>query len=185
MRVRSLLLAACMVVVPLLAMFSHHVPPEVAATIRTTLWEPLAAWAGWPTTATRKPAPRGAEPSPADRGSEVAVAAPASPEPEVPPAAPADFAFSRDRETAGHADRRTLEDWLARMGATAIDCQPLQGGSGMLLASCRVGVDPAGQLQRVFQATGPDPATAFARLVAEVEAWRQRTASRRPVGPGS
>jgi hypothetical protein len=54
-----------------------------------------------------------------------------------------------------------------------------------MLASCRVAVDPAGELQRVFQAAGDDASAALGRLVSEVEAWKYRTASRVPSVPGS
>jgi hypothetical protein len=40
MRVRSLLLFACMIVVPLLAMFSHKIPRELRSAARERLWEP-------------------------------------------------------------------------------------------------------------------------------------------------
>lgn len=174
MRVRSLLLGVCMVVVPLLAMFSHHLPPRLFVTARKSVWEPVAAWAGW-------------KPSPAPRPSLV----PDPPEPRPAPAVAAQPSAARGAVLPAAAlgdsaspDRRTLESRLAQLGATAIDCQPLPGGSD-ILASCRVAVDPAGELQRVFQAAGVDASAALGRLVAEVEAWRHRTASRAPAMPGS
>jgi len=180
MRVRSLLLGVCMVVVPLLAMFSHHLPPRLFVTARKTVWEPVAAWAGWkpvppPRSATVRatPEPR-PDPSPA-----LAVAAQPSASRAMAAVLPAAAVGGSTR-----LDRRPLEDRLAQLGATAIDCQPVPGGSDML-ASCRVAVDPAGQLQRVFQAAGADVPAALGRLVAEVEAWRHRTASRASAVPGS
>ena len=180
MRVRSLLLGVCMVVVPLLAMFSHHLPPRLFVTARESVWEPVAAWAGW-------------KPAPAPRSSPVPAQPEARPAPPPAPAVAAQPSASREMATVLPAaavgpsalpDRRAREDRLAQLGATAIDCQPLPGGSD-ILASCRVAVDPAGQLQRVFQAAGSDASAALGRLVAEVEAWRHRTASRVPAVPGS
>jgi hypothetical protein len=189
MRVRSLLLGVCMVVVPLLAMFSHHLPPRLFVTARKTVWEPVAAWAGWkpvppPRSATVRatPEPR-PDPSPA-----LAVAAQPSASRAMAAVLPAAAVGGSTR-----LDRRPLEDRLAQLGATATTgqhvgatrhCQPVPGGSDML-ASCRVAVDPAGQLQRVFQAAGADVPAALGRLVAEVEAWRHRTASRASAVPGS
>ena len=55
MRVRSLLLGVCMVVVPALAMFSHHVPPDVAAAVRQLASGRLPAWFGHAPPAPRSP----------------------------------------------------------------------------------------------------------------------------------
>jgi hypothetical protein len=172
MRVRTLLLGACMVVVPLLAMFSHHLPPNFAAKARQALWDPLAARAGWQTA----PAPHASPTAPAKPMDAPPVAARAVPEPP-PPRAVAAVMPAPAFATADTFDRRGLEGRLVQLGATSISCQPLPGGSGTM-ASCRLAVDPAGELQRVFQSAGPDAAAALGRLVAEVEAWKQRTASR-------
>lgn len=169
MRVRSFLLVACMVVVPALAMFSHHVPPEVTAAVRQLMagrmptWSTGTAPASLPTTepATTAQSPVGPPVA--------AVAVPASA--PLPPAAAPPSA----------AGRRAIEDRLLEMGATAIECQPLPGGGGTLLASCRVAADASGQLQRLFQAVGPEPTAALETLRADVEAWRRRTAARSPV----
>lgn len=178
MRVRTLLLGACMVVVPLLAMFSHHLPPNFVATTRKTLWEPLAEWAGWqPSQAPRSSPPAGAQPE-ALAPAVVAIVAP-QPTPPRTSEAPAP-AFG----SVAAPERRALEGRLAQLGATSIGCQPLPGGAG-IVASCRVPVDPAGELQRVFQSAGTDAAAALGQLVVEVEAWRQRTASRASVVSGS
>jgi hypothetical protein len=66
----------------------------------------------------------------------------------------------------------------------AFDCRPLEDGGGVHVASCRIAMDAAGQLHRVFQAPGVGPAAATAALVAEVEAWRRRLADR-ALAPGS
>jgi hypothetical protein len=162
-----------MVVVPLLAMFSHHLPPNLAAQARQTLWDPLAARAGWQTAQK----PHSSPPAPAEpAAAPPPLAAIAVPEPASPRAAEPMLPAPAFAPTDAF-DRRGLEDRLVQLGATSIGCQPLPGGSGTV-ASCRVAVDPAGELQRVFQATGSDAAAALGQLVAEVEAWKQRTATR-------
>jgi hypothetical protein len=176
MRVRTLLLGACMVVVPLLAMFSHHLPPNFVVTARKTVWTPVAEWAGGKPDETGRSSPPAATDAEAGPTSPVAAVATAQPATPRPPAA---VTPSPEFGRADTPDRRRLEGRLAQLGATSIGCQPLQGGSGML-ASCRVAVDPAGELQRVFQAAGDDASAALGRLVAEVEAWKYRTASRAP-----
>lgn len=181
MRVRTLLLGACMVIVPLLAMFSHHLPPHLATTARKTLWEPVAEWAGWkPEQTARSSPPAATQP---EAGPTSPVAAVVSPQPALSRATAAVMP-SPEFAPDDAPDRRQLEGRLVQLGATSIGCQPLQGGSGML-ASCRVAVDPAGELQRVFQAAGDDASAALGRLVAEVEAWKHRTASRASSAPGS
>ena len=179
MRVRTLLLGACMVVVPLLAMFSHHLPPDLVSMTRRTLWEPLAEWAGWQNPQKpRSSSPSSAQPEVAPLVA--AVATPQSSPTQVSEAVLPGPVFG----SAAAPDRRALEGRLVQLGATSIGCQPLQGGSG-IVASCRVAVDPAGELQRVFQSAGADASAALGQLVVEVEAWKQRTASRAPVVSGS
>ena len=44
MKARTCLLLACMIIVPGLAMFSHHLPQDVRLAARSSLWEPVVAW---------------------------------------------------------------------------------------------------------------------------------------------
>jgi hypothetical protein len=48
---------------------------------------------------------------------------------------------------------------------------------GLHRCSCRVAADPSGQLQRVFQSSGRDPAAAMQQLLEQVEVWKERIAS--------
>jgi hypothetical protein len=167
MRVRSLLLAVCMVVVPLLAMFSHRVPPDLARAVRALA---ARAWAGVTGSGRETTEPH-------------AIAAqPAEPVPQ--PAAGLPPAVAEPAQSPASAGRLEAEEALVRLGATAIGCQPVPGGTGML-ASCRVAVDPSGELERVFQAAGEDRPAALRRLLTEVETWRRSTAWRPPAGRGS
>lgn len=169
MRVRSLLLGVCMVVVPALALFSHHMPPGLTAAVRATVSRRVAAWWG--------------RPEPAEVPRDTAAAPPADPPAPLTaavvsvPGPPAVARGPQPDPNGSTAARRTVEDRLLELGATAIECQPLPGGSGTLVASCRVAVDASGQLQRVFQATGPEPTAALERLFVDVQAWRQRAAA--------
>jgi hypothetical protein len=167
MRVRSLLLAVCMVVVPLLAMFSHRVPPDLVRAVRALGSKAWAAAAG---------TGRGQTESNAVAGH------PAEPIPQPPTDPPPKAA--EPAQSPAVAARLIEEEALVRLGATSIGCQRVPGGTGML-ATCRVAVDPAGELQRVFQAAGEDRPAALRLLLTEVETWRRRTAWRPPVGRGS
>jgi hypothetical protein len=161
MKVRTCLIFACMTVVPALALFSHRVPRELRARLRSGLWQPLAAWA--------------------DSSSEVASAWPGDQPgestvsvPQVPPSAPA----SPRQSPAARASLSSGVEPLARLGAVAVDCRPLDGVAGTHVASCRVAVDAAGQLHRVFQAAGTSPEEALVALTGVVRDWRDRLASR-------
>jgi hypothetical protein len=145
-------------------MFSHHVPVGLRQAVRQHLWQPVADWL--------QPAEAsGAVEAVVDVGVEAGAEAEADPG-TTPPEAPAAPA------SPPAADR------LAALGAVAIDVRPLDGVAGMHVASCRVAMDAAGQLHRVFQAPGSDPGAATAALADQVEAWRDRLATRATI-PGS
>jgi hypothetical protein len=151
MKFRAFLLVGCMVVVPAAAMFSHHLPPAFRAApsrLLKTLAARLVA-AG-----SRPPA------VPAGPPSRAAVLPPA----DAPVAAVA-------------GDEPTATAQLEALGAVAIECRPLPGGTGHL-ASCRVPVDVEGQLQRVFQAQAADADAALRGLNTAVAAWLRAVASR-------
>ncbi len=160
MKVRTCLIFACMTVVPALALFSHRVPGELRDRVRSCLWEPLAAWAdpGTESSSAGPGDPAGESPA---SGPQATLSAPAPPRPSV----------SAGSLGTGVAPLRSL-------GAVAIDCRPLDGVSGTHVASCRVAVDAAGQLHRVFQAAGTSPEEALAALTVVVRDWQDRLVSR-------
>jgi len=161
MIVRTCVLSACMVVVPGLALCSHHVPQELRAATRAAIWEPLVARVeGWwsPPVDDSATASESVHQEP--------IASPAAP-PAPPPASP-----------AAPPVAATDHGRLIALGALAIECRPLESTSGVHVASCRLAMDAAGQLQRVFQAAGPTPAAAMAALVEQVVAWRERLVAR-------
>lgn len=164
MKFRSFVLVACLVVVPALAMFSHHVPPA-ARVAAGEFVQKLAAALGRSSPAA--PAPSPARPADPAAGSGVQALEPVAPQAAVSPTpvAPA---------VVPVVDMAPRDDSLSRLrslGAVAVDCRPLEGRGGHV-ASCRLPVDAAGQLQRVFQATGPDAAAAGDRLLSDVLAWQ-------------
>ncbi|MBM4021249.1 MAG: hypothetical protein FJ284_03240 [Planctomycetes bacterium] len=156
MMLRTCVLSVCMIVVPGLALCSHHVPPELRAAARSAVWQPVVA------SVERWFAPS----SPAE-----AVAAVAA-----EPTRPAPAAATAGAATA--TEPSTDHDRLVSLGAVAIECRPLETSADVHVASCRLAMDAAGQLQRVFQAGGSSPAAATSALVAQVEAWRERLVAR-------
>lgn len=181
MKIRSGLLVACIVVVPLVAMFSHRIPPDAREAIR----EFLRGVAG---ESRRPPAPLDVAPAPASpavlstvvmgagpasdtpaQPALVQTAAAAAPEVHSPP-----VVASASHVAIGAGAGGDGIDQLRSLGAVAIECRPLQGSGGHV-ASCRMPVDGAGQLERLFQATGVDADSAVARLLHDVHQWRRGT----------
>lgn len=201
MKCRSLLLVTCMLIVPLLAMFSHKIPGDVRAAMRRGLRDVLGHCLGQPAEAgvpVSAPAPAVAADgigrselvvaTAAARSDTDAVAA-ATPAAKAPAgdagASPSLVAQLADRSRQAR-DQQSLESRLRDLGAVALDCQQLPGTGGLYSSSCRVPVDASGQLQRVFQATGPDPLAASESLAQQVAAWRQRAVDHTPAaGPAA
>lgn len=164
MKFRSFLLLTCMIVVPLTAMFSHRLPGGLRHAVRRSVWEPAAAWLGG-TTATGGAA-RTCPDEPLRPVADGVV--------QLAGASAAGTIASQD----GSREIDALRARLSQVGAIGVECRPLPGSVGDHVAMCRLPVDAAGHLHRVFQTTGPDAQTAQRRLVVDVEAWLQRTASR-------
>jgi hypothetical protein len=175
MKIRSFLLFACMIVVPMLAMFSHQIPPEVRLAARRHLWEPAQrALSG------SKPAP---EP-------EVVAAMPTAaidaadpitkpfPDPVSPP-----LPAPEPRAALPSGTVREIEGRLAALGGFAFECVPVTADDSLHRCACRVAADPSGQLQRVFQASGPEPVAAMQQLLEQVQAWKERIAANPPATP--
>jgi hypothetical protein len=192
MKFRSFLLFACMVFVPLMAMFSHKIPPSLRQVARERIWDPM----------------KGAVSHAFDGGTVAAVAAPHQPAAvAVPPAAPPPvepppkptpvpkpkpvFATTPAVKSPSPpairslaSEKRTIEIRLAELGAYAFDCATPADGSGLHRCSCRVAADSSGQLQRVFQAADRDPVAAMQNLLGQVQSWREQIAAA-PTAEGS
>jgi hypothetical protein len=158
MKFRSLLLLACMTVVPCTAMFSHRLPDGLPQAFRRSVWEPAVAWV------------RGSAPTPGVVGE--------CPDQPLRPVVAAALVPGAREATDGIRESDALRARLTQIGAVGVECRPLPGSTGDHVAMCRMPVDAAGHLHRVFQVIGPDAQTAQRRLVVDVEAWLQRTASR-------
>jgi hypothetical protein len=153
MKCRSSLLIALMVVVPALAMFSHHVPAGLPATASRLLLAPVIGWvASW-----REAAGSG----PTARGGQVQSLVEDDPVPTAP-------------QSITEADRAAVRERLRDAGAVGVDCRQLPGAGAGHVATGRVALDADGQLQRVFQATGHDSLAAERRLLEEITAWQER-----------
>jgi hypothetical protein len=165
MKVRTCVIFACMTIVPALAMFSHHLPAGVRESLRRRVWEPVEDWVASVTKRESAKIRSAGSTATVDTPSET----PTAPAPEAVPTSAPPVAVAMPSPAV---------DALVALGATAIDCRPFDGLAGTHVASCRVAVDAAGQLHRVFQAAGPSPDEAFASLLNTVRGWQERLASR-------
>jgi len=153
MKFRSILLIALMVVVPGLAMFSHHLPAGLSATAFRLLVAPAIGWvASWHEATGSGPTARAAP---------VESLVAGNPGPTVP-------------QAITGADHVAVRDGLRDAGAVGLECRQLPGVGAGHMATGRVALDADGQLQRVFQATGHDPLAAERRLLEEITAWQER-----------
>jgi hypothetical protein len=186
MKLRSLLLVSCMLVVPALAMFSHWIPTELRAATRRGFAAATSGMLGTPAEAGTVPPPPTTPPmagAPAASPGLLPVAAPpaaAVAEPATPPMVAQLADRTRQVRDQQARDQQAIEAQLKAAGAVSFDCQPLPGPEGLYSSSCRVPVDATGQLQRVFQATGHDPGSASAALLEQVMGWRQRAVTQSP-----
>jgi hypothetical protein len=178
---RTCLLAACMIVVPLIAMFSHKVPRSVREamrdSVRVAIRRSLPAWAVPDRIGGESEKVPGREPADSDEtvgewGGEGGMR-------QDTLADVATGSLEQDE------DARRLES----LGAEGIAChrsadQAAAGrpgtsaGGGLHVASCRLPVDPAGQLHRLFSAQADSPADALRALRVQVESWKARVADR-------
>ena len=187
MKLRSLLLVSCMLVVPALAMFSHWIPTEFRAATRRGFAAATSGVLGTPAEAGNVPPPPTTPPtagapatSPSLRPIAAQPAAAAVAEPATPPMVAQLADRTRQVRDQQARDQQAIEAQLKAAGAVSFDCQPLPGPEGLYSSSCRVPVDATGQLQRVFQATAHDPGSASATLLEQVMEWRQRAAAQSP-----
>ena len=82
--------------------------------------------------------------------------------------------------TAKAFDPTAVERQLVQLGAIGFEFLPADAGNPRHRCSCRLPVDPSGQLQRVFQADDDVADAAVQRLLAEVTAWQRRAVARVP-----
>jgi hypothetical protein len=192
MKLRSLLLVSCMLVVPALAMFSHWIPTEFRAATRRGFAVATSGVLGTPAeagTVPTPPTPPTPPTTPPTGGAPAAspsllpiAAQPADAvaEPSTPPMVAQLADRTRQVRDQQARDQQAIEAQLKAAGAVSFDCQPLPGPEGLYSSSCRVPVDATGQLQRVFQATGHDPGSASTALLEQVMGWRQRAVTQSP-----
>jgi hypothetical protein len=189
MRFRSLLMFACMIIVPTIAMFSHKLPPELRNAMSKIVLNPaidlieslaLSAEAEEPDRAVEfAAAPAG--PLLADH----AASSPPQPATSIEPAQ-TDIAMLQQqqprpaRQPLGFDRASALRQQLAAAGVRKLLIEPASDGSRSVRGSCRLAVDAEGQLQRLFHANGATETETLTQLVEQVSRWHQRLSTRTP-----
>lgn len=186
MRFRSLLMFACMIVVPMLAMFSHKLPPQVRDACSRIVLQPaiqliesLARSAeaedSDPDLAFAAP-PAG--PLLAGGSSSPPLQAAALPEPSFPLSRPGQLPQPLAGPHHLSPDQTpTLRRQLAAAGVQRLLIEPAGDGGRSVRGSCRLAVDSAGQLQRLFHASGTTEAETLQQLLEQVGRWNRRLAA--------
>ena len=204
MKLRSSILFGCLLFVPMVAMFSHKIPRGVREGFRDCVWRPavdrVSAWVAGEADRGGHAVERSAfapvapiVPQPAAAMATTAMSPAAPPPAAVLPTAVLPTAVSPPPPAAAppvtlapvtlqstllpQPSRGALEERLAAVGAVGLKLKPPEGQMGVHVASCRVPADASGQLQRLFQASGPTPETSLERLAVQIETWRSRVAS--------
>lgn len=189
MRFRSLLMFACMIIVPMIAMFSHKLPPELRNTISSVVLNPtidlieslaLSAKAEEPDQAREFAAPP-AGPLLADRADSSPTRLATPIERADPVTATLHQQYPRPaQQSLGHDQASALRQQLAAAGVCRLLIEPAGDGSRSVRGSCRLPVDAEGQLQRLFHASGATETETLTQLIEQVGHWHRRLGTRAP-----
>ena len=184
-----MLMFACMIIVPMIAMFSHKLPPELRNAMSRVVLDPaidlveslaLAAEAEEPDQAREFAAPP-AGPLLADR----ADSSPPQPATPIERAETVTATLHQEhpqpaRQSLGLNQASTLRQQLAAAGVRRLLIEPAGDGSRSVRGSCRLPVDAEGQLQRLFHASGSSETETLTLLVEQVGRWHRRLGTRAP-----
>ena len=177
MKFRTFLMFVCMIVVPMIAMFSHKVPTAMRTACGELLIAPINYFAEIifsPSVASTT-------------GQEIAVF---DTTPDVPLLAyrDTDLNVSANQNTSTESALpqhpqfpTTIEtpvsayrDQLIAAGAHRLLVAPATDSSGGYHGSCRISVDAQGELQRLFHARALTESATLEKLLQQVRHWQQR-----------
>ena len=178
MKFRTFLMFICMIIVPMIAMFSHKVPTAM----RTACGELLVAPINYFCEIIFRP------PVASSAGQEMSAFNTA---PNVPLLANRDsrLDISDDpntstessllQRTQHHTDVKTptssCRDQLIAAGVQRILVEPASDSSGEYHGSCRIAVDAQGELQRLFHAHASTESATLEKLLQQVHHWQQHS----------
>ena len=181
MKFRTFLMFICMIIVPMIAMFSHKVPTAM----RTACGELLVAPISYFSEIIFRP------PVTSSTGQEISLFDTA---PNVPLLVNRDshLDISDDRNTSTESSllKRTqpptevktptssCRDQLIAAGIHRLLVEPASDSSGGYHGSCRIAVDAQGELQRLFHAHAPTESATLEELLQQVRHWQQQVSVR-------
>ncbi len=187
-RCRALLMVACAIAIPAVAIFSKSLPDflwdqccrRLAAGYSTALPKPAETWS--PSLATLNPTPEltGLELAKSAPWPDVNQAGYEAGRTETQVSTTLPFGGSRSRgdkapleEVASRtSDQFTaIQQRLRQLGATSYALETW-GNEGRFHFTCRVSVDGNPGLNRLFQASDAEPLPAMAKVLHEVEQWK-------------
>ena len=168
----------CMIIVPMIAMFSHKIPPEMRTFCGELLITPInyfsqslfqssvASSTGQQET-TFNDAPNvrllGRQASHLARADVSNIAA------------HPDSSQHPQHSAVVNSPTSYFRDQLISTGAHRLTVEPANDQSGWYHGSCRVAVDAQGQLQRLFHAHAATEYETYERLLKQVQDWQQKT----------
>ncbi len=180
MKFRTFLMFVCMIVVPMIAMFSHKVPTAMRTACGELLIAPIHYFAEiifFPSGASIT----GQEIAVFDTAPDVSLLAHRDTNLDVSDnqntstesASPHHPQFPTTMETPVSACR----DQLIAAGAHCLLVAPATDSIGGYHGSCRISVDAQGELQRLFHARALTESAALEKLLQQVRHWQQRVSA--------
>ena len=178
MKFRTFLMFVCMIIVPMIAMFSHKIPSNMRTFFGEVLITPInyfftsqfqssvASSSGQQATAfndapnIRLLGRQASHHAKAD-GSDITTNS---------------YPLQHSQHGAlVNSPASSFRDQLISTGVQRLTVEPANDQSGWYHGSCRVAVDAQGQLQRLFHAHAATESETYERLLKQVQDWQQKT----------
>lgn len=177
MKFRTFLMFVCMIVVPMIAMFSHKVPTAMRTACGELLIAPINYFAEiifHPSVASSTDQ----EIAVFDTTSDVPLLAHQHNHLDISDnqntSAESALPHQPQYPTAMETPASAYRDQLIAAGAHRLLVEPATDSSGGYHGSCRVSVDAQGELQRLFHARASTKSATLEKLLQQVRHWQQR-----------
>jgi len=177
MKFRTFLMFVCMIVVPMIAMFSHKVPPAMRTACGELFIAPIDYFAEIifrPSVAS----PKGEEMAVLDTTPDVSLLASQDTNLEKlnKQNTTTESALSHHPQhpTKMETPASSCRNQLIAAGVHRLLVEPATDSSGGYHGSCRISVDTQGELQRLFHARALTESATLEKLLQQVRHWQQR-----------
>ena len=181
MKFRTFLMSVCMIIVPMIAMFSHKIPTEM----RTACGELLIAPLNYLSEILFQPSvasPTSQEIATFDSAPNVSLLAHQDSHRER-----ADDPNTLNQSSSSQQPQHlpvvetpssSFRDQLIATGVHRLIVEPATDRRGWYDGSCRIAVDAQGELQRLFHAHASTESATFEKLLKQVQLWKQQVPAR-------